>query len=61
MACVPMTVMPTTIVPVPMMIAATVVNVAMMFAATMMTAAMMFAAVATAMPSKGFRWQHQRG
>jgi hypothetical protein len=71
MARVPMTVMPTTIVPMPMMFAATVVNIAMMFAATMvnvammfaaamMTAAMMFATVATAVPSKGFGWQHQR-
>ena len=60
MARVPMTVMPTTIVPMPMMFAATmmdaammfaatVVSVAMMFAATMMDAAMMFAAVTTAM------------
>jgi hypothetical protein len=43
-----------------MMFAATMVNVAMMFAAAMMTAAMMFATVATAVPSKGFGWQHQR-
>ena len=44
MAGVPMTVMPTTIVPMPMVFAATVMDVAMVFAATVMHVAMMFAA-----------------
>jgi hypothetical protein len=63
-----MTVMPTTIVPMPMMLGATVMNAAMMFAAAMMTAAMMFATVATAADvcrrdhrhaRQSFGWQHQ--
>ena len=44
MARVPMTVMPTTIVPMPMMFAATMMDAAMMFAATVVSVAMMFAA-----------------
>jgi hypothetical protein len=44
MARVPTTVMPTTIVPMPMMFAATVMNAAMMFADTVVNVAMMFAA-----------------